>query len=176
MRNKIRKALIIIFLICGAVIAGYGFLRIKEAGKCKSWTVIKGRIMDSFVAEIPDLPNNKTTETSYPDIKYEYSFKGRTYFRHNIGYYGKDTLGLSDSYYAGTEQEVAAFVSKYQIDSRVDVYVNPDNPAESVLDPGLKLPIFMPFMFGILLLFAAGHIYLFGNFYIPDIKRTGKLA
>lgn len=176
MKKNIRKALILFLLLAGSVITVYGFQRIMEASKCKGWTVVKGRIMDSYVTVIPDLPNNKTTEAYLPDIKYEYSFKGNTYFNHKIGYYGKNTLGLSDSYYAAPEEEVSEFVNNYQIDSKVDVYVNPEDPKQSILDPSLKLPVFMPFLFGILLLFAGGHIFLFGNFYISDMNKTGRLA
>lgn len=175
MGKKIYQVIIICFWVLGVLGAGYGILRIIEANKCKNWTRVKGRIMDSYVAEITDLPNNKTTETSLPDIKYEYSFKGVTYFSQNIGYYGKETLGLSDSFYAGTEDEVNAFIDKYPINGMVDVYVNPETPAQSVLDTGLKLPVFMPFLFGILLIFAGFHIYLFGNLYIPNSQKTGKL-
>lgn len=176
MKNQIRRTLIVCFLVFGILIAGYGVLRIFEANQCKNWSKVKGRIMDSNVAEIPDLPNNKTTETSLPDIKYEYSFKGTTYFSQNIGYYGENTLGLSDSFYAGTEEQINLFVSQYPINSIIDVYVNPAKPSQSVIDPGLKLPVFMPFLLGVLLAFAGCHIYLFGNFYIPDSKKIGKLA
>jgi len=131
--------------------------------------------MDSYIAEIPDIPNNKTTETALPDLKYEYSFKGVTYFSQSIGYYGEDTLGLSDSYYAGTEDEVAALIDQYPINAMVDVYVNPESPSQSVLDTGLKLPVFMPFLLGLLLVFAGFHIFIFGNLYIPDSQKTGKL-
>ena len=145
MRSKIRKILIMVFLVLGIFISSYGFIRVLDARKCKDWTVVKGRIMDSYVAEIPDLPNNKTTETSLPDIKYEYSFKGQTYFSQDIGYYGKDTLGLSDAYYAGNEDQVAAFVSKYPINAMVDVYVNPAQPSQSVFGYWNEAPHFYAF-------------------------------
>jgi len=176
MRKYTRKGLILFFLVFGMLISLYGASHIFSAIKCKEWPVVKGRIMDSYIAEISDLPNNKTTETSLPNIKYEYFFKDHSYFNNTIGYYGKDTLGLTDSYYAGSEDEVSIIIAEYPINAIVDVYVNPDAPAESVLDTGLKLPVFMPLFFGVLLLLAGFHIYLFGNFYIPSSKQLGRLA
>ena len=168
---KIRKILIVVLLLLGALISLYGLRSIFNARKCKDWTVVKGRIMDSNITYITDLPNNKTTETSLPDVKYEYVFNNHTYFNQTIAFYGEHTVGLSDSYYAATEDDVLTFLSKYPLNSSVDVYVNPLKPSQSVLDTGLKLPIFMPFLFGILSIFAGFHLYLFGNFYIHTVKR-----
>lgn len=176
MKKYARKVLMFSLLIVGISIAGYGAFHIFSATKCKAWPVVKGRIMDSSVSQISDLPNNKTTETSLPDIKYEYFFDGKSHFNSTIGYYGENTLGLTDSYYAGTEDEIAAIIAKYPIDAIVDVYVNPENPAESVLDTGIKLPVFMPFFLGVLFVFAGFHMYLFGNFYIHFSTKLGKLA
>jgi uncharacterized protein DUF3592 len=172
MKKSFKKCFLTVFLVTlGLFFSGYGVFRIINARKCKDWTVLKGRIMDSSIVEISDYSNNNSTETSLPDIKYEYKCNDITYFNDNIGYYGRYTLGLSDSYYAGTEDQIANFVSKYPINSSVDVYVNQGNASESVLDTDLKLPVFMPFLFGVLLVFAGFHIFMYGNFYIPDTKK-----
>ena len=166
-----KRILTVLFVILGILFSSYGVLRINNARKCKDWPIVKGRIMDSSITEIPDSSNNTSTETSLPDIKYEYAYNDITYFKNNIGYYGEHTLGLSDSYYAGTEDQIASLLSKYPINSLVDVHVNPENPGESVLDTGLKLPVFMPFLLGALFVFAGCHIFMYGNFYIPEAKK-----
>lgn len=172
MKKKQKKTILTIILVSlGIFFSGYGIFRINNAWECKKWPIVPGRIMDSSIVELSDRSNNRSTETSLPDIKYEYKYKGLTYFKNNIGYYGQYTLGLSDSFYAGTEDQIAGFISKYPINSKVDVHINPKNPAESVLETDLKLPVLMPFFLGVLFLFAGFHIFMFGNFYIPDSKQ-----
>lgn len=172
MRKKQKKtAFTAVLITLGILFSGYGLFRIFNAMECRNWPVVPGRIMDSSIAEIPDRSNNSSTETSLPDIKYEYQHNGVTYFKNSIGYYGINTLGLSDSYYAGTEDQIAAFIARYPINSEVNVHINPNNPAESVIDTDVKLPVFMPFFLGVLLVFAGFHIFLYGNFYIPDSKK-----
>lgn len=167
MKKRNKNIAIAFFLICGVIISVYGIQRILQAKQCKNWTVVKGVIMDSNIEDISDLSNNKTTETSLPDIKYEYAFKGITYFNHIIAYHGDSTFGLSDSYYAGTEDDILKIISKYPVNSKVDVYLNPKDPHQAILDTGLKLPVFMPFLLGVLLLCAATHLYIFGSLCVP---------
>ena len=168
MKKRNRNIAIAFFLISGIIISVYGIRRILQAKQCKNWTVVKGVIMDSSITEISDLSNNKTTETSLPDIKYEYSFKGKTYFNHIIAYHGNSTFGLSDSYYAGTEDDILKITSKYPVNAKVDVYLNPEDPHQAILDTGLKLPVFMPFLLGVLLLCVATHLYIFGSLCISS--------
>lgn len=128
--------------------------------------------MDSSVVKESELLSNKNVETSLPNIKYEYCFDGQSYFNDTIGYYGKNSLGLTDSCYAGSEDEVIDFIAKYPVDAIVDVYVNPEDPAKSVLDPTLKLSVCIPFFLGLVFIFVAIYIYLF----VFSTKQYWKLT
>jgi len=170
---KIKKTLVVFFLIAGFIISGFGILDINTALQCKQWSVVKGRIMGSTVGEL-ETPGAGNPEAYIPDIAYEYKYKGQTYFSQSIVYLPDSITALHSTYYAGSENEILDFIKKYPINSEVDVFVNPDNPECAVLDTTLKMPLFITLLFGGLLIYLALHISLFGDRYVlskPEVKK-----
>ncbi len=176
MGGKLAKVFLTLLFISGLLLCCYGFVDIVDARKCRSWDITQGRIMDSFFVENSDIHKSRIGQTFIPDVKYEYSYGGTTHFNNQIAYFGKNFLGVSESFYEGSEAEVVATVSKYPVNSIVDVYINPESPSQSVLDISLKFPVFMPFLYGFFLILLSIHLYVFGSFYVTDNKSTGKLA
>ncbi|MBN1864993.1 MAG: DUF3592 domain-containing protein [Victivallales bacterium] len=176
MDGKIARGVYVLLFLSGLGLCCLGFVDIIDARKCRSWDVVPGRIMDSSFVETSDIHKNRIGQTYIPDIKYEYSYAGTTQFNNQIGYFGKSLSGVSESFYEGTEADVVTMLSDYPVDLAVDVFVNPERPSQSVLDAGLKFPVFMPFLYGFFLILFSIHLYVFGCFYVTDNKSAGKLA
>ena len=161
--SKFHKLLTVALFAVGLVLFAYGVRDVAKAWRCSSWPVVKGRVMDAGISEI-DKGIGGVDVRFAPDFKYEYKFKGTIKFGNAIGYFPPSALGLSESYYASNEYQALRFISRYPVDSSVDVYVNPDNPSESVLEPGVKLPVLMPLIIGALCMYAAFHAWVFRRF------------
>ncbi len=159
--SKFHGLLIVALLFAGGVLLVYGVGDTARAWRCSYWPVVKGRIMDSGISEIDEGVGNGVEARFVPDIKYEYKFKGESHFNNAIGYLPPSVIGLSDSYYASDEDSALRFAAHYSVNSHRDVYVNPVNPAEAVLDPSIKLPIFIPMILGALCVYTAFHMWFF---------------
>ncbi len=172
---KLKKTFIIVLLIVGFIIAGFGALGIYDAMQCKKWIKVKGHIISAIVSDMTESPKEVHSETSIPDVVYEYKYKDQTYFSQSISYFPDSIFTLQNSYYADSEDAVLLFLKQYPINSEVDVYVNPDDPEASILDPSVKLPIFFTLIFGLLLIYFAIHIALFGDrsFNVKQQKTKG---
>ena len=77
-------------------------------------------------------------------------------------------------YYSGSESEIKDFLKKFPANSVIDVYVNPEDPKESVLETDLKMPVFIPLLFGFLLMLLALHLLFFGDKYLNHNKEKNK--
>jgi hypothetical protein len=167
-----RTYLIGTLIIAGLAISIFGVITIIDARKCASWPVVQGTIIDSFVDDISQSSNKKKAGICTPDIKYEYIYKDQTYFNNTISYFPTKTIGVRDFYYAAPEAAVCKFVEKYPIASKVDIHVCPYDPNFSILDPSLRTPVFLPIILGILLIYSACHMVIFGShyFYEPHKK------
>ena len=163
---RLKKILTLISLVSGILITVYGGIRIKNAYHCRDWDKVQGEVIGSMVAELPNSSKNRNTASWVPDIVYEYNYKGQTYFSQSISYVSGSSGGLHDSYYADTEDHVAAFVEKYPVGTPVTVYVNPEEPEVAVIDPSIKLPHFIPLILGLLLIYIAFHLYVFSSHYM----------
>ena len=162
--NKSYKYLIVLILILGLVITVYGILYLNQVKSTKAWEVAKGHIIDLGIDEIPN--SSKDNPISfYPDIKYEYSYNGQTYFNQSIGFYSELTPGLPDGVFAGTESEVQNFLKDYSLNSVIDVYVNPDDPSESILINSIRIRDFIYLLTGCFLIVLALHLFVFRKVY-----------
>ncbi|HCE45702.1 MAG TPA: hypothetical protein DET40_19340 [Lentisphaeria bacterium] len=152
-----------VVLLAGLFIAFYGVSLILEVSKCKSWPVAEGKIIHSFAVDADDIPENKTKDVLRPYIVYEYMVGEKYYTSNNIGYLDFFSwFNFSDTYYSGSETEIRDLLKKYPVDSPVKVYYNPGNIEVAVIDSGLKTPVFMPFILGLLLTYVSFHVLIYG--------------
>lgn len=107
---------IALFFIGGPVIADLG---------TSNWTPTDGVINDSGVDSSTD-GEGGTTYCLW--VEYDYTYEGRTYSGHVVSF-SKDN---SCSSWADEADE------DYPPGEEVTVYVNPENPSEAVLEPGLS--------------------------------------
>ncbi|HPN84908.1 MAG TPA: DUF3592 domain-containing protein [Victivallales bacterium] len=150
-------------LIVGLLISGFGLVVLKRASVCGKWRETDAVIIGAYARDLP-VPENKHYNRLTPDIVYEYeASNGKTYFSNRISYMESEFFPrISDNYYSGNFEEIKRFLEKYPVESKVKAYYDPEKPSESVLDRGLKMPVFMPLMLGLLLLYTSLHMYLFG--------------
>ena len=162
---KKRKTWLIKVLFCaGVIILIFGVMVIIKASECKTWVSTEGTIIGSSLQELP-IPEKKSHDTLSPDIVYEYQVpNGRIYFSNRISSLDNEIFPrISENYYAGTYEELRKYLSKYQVGTKVPVYYNPQKPSESVIDNGLKAPVFIPLTLGIAILYYAFHLHAFGR-------------
>ena len=162
--NKSYKYLIVAILILGLIITTFGVVYLNQVKSTRGWKVAKGNIIDLGVEEIPNVSKDNPI-SYYPDIKYEYSYGGQTFFNQSIGFYSKFTPGVPEGVFAGTESEVQHFLKGYSLNSIVDVYVNPHNPTESIIVNDLQVRDFIYLLTGFLLIALALHLFVFRKAY-----------
>ena len=162
--NKSYKYLIAVILILGLIISAFGIIYLNQVKSTQGWKIAKGNIIDLGIDEIPNAGKDNPI-SFYPDIKYEYSYEGQTYFNQSIGYYSKLTPGVPDGVFAGTESEVQDFLKGYSLNSIIDVYINPNNPSESIIVKNIHLRDFIYLLIGFFLIIFAVHLFVFRKAY-----------
>ena len=170
--KKKRTYLIGTLIIAGTIASVFGVLSIIDARQCADWPVVTGKIIDSFVYEIDNSSQSENkARICIPDIKYEYIYKDEIFFNNMISYFPGKMIGLRDFYYAAPESSVCKFVEKYPIGSKVEIHVSPYDPDFSILDSSLRLPVFLPLILGILLIYSACHMMIFGSHYFYEPRK-----
>ncbi|MEL6526937.1 MAG: DUF3592 domain-containing protein, partial [Chloroflexota bacterium] len=90
------------------------------------WETVAGTIVTSDVLDVSDTSGTRFTG----QVVYSYTFEGETY--------ENDAINLLGNLLVRNEADAAQMVVPYPVGAMVDVYVNPDNPSESVLDRSLS--------------------------------------
>jgi hypothetical protein len=111
-----------------AVIFFYIALRGRRAsGITKTWPTTMGRVLRSEVELRRSRSGSSGYSSSYyPVVLYEYQVMGQTY--------QSQTLSPGMEYGLGFQGRVQARVAKYPVGGMVQVYYNPENPAQAVLE------------------------------------------
>ncbi len=111
--------LIALFLLLWALSAR------RKVRQSNDWEQTLGKVLFSMVETRRGSSGGSGTSTSYyPKIVYEYRVMGQVYHgdRFNLG-----EVGL------GSYKRVAATVAEYPVGKQIEVYYNPTNPVEAVL-------------------------------------------
>jgi hypothetical protein len=122
------------FCLVGLAAAVYGLFVIRKARESAGWPVAEGQVVHSQV--------DRNEEGAYaPDVRYSYVIEGVQFTGRCIqaGVY----VSSSD------DSDASRCVSRYPKGARVDVAYNPANPAEAVLEPGLRKRSFLFLAFGL---------------------------
>jgi len=169
---------IALLMAAGTGIAAYGVRHLMDVAACRQWPTAVGHVRDASAKPIADhelIPEHKSHDNLVPQIVYEYQVDGKNYWSDAISNLRHHRIfGIADAYYAGNEDEILALLARYPLNQDVTVHYNPLRPAEAVLDPGIKLPNVLPFILGALMMYAACHLYLFGNVF--SRHRHGHLT
>jgi WD40 repeat protein len=107
------------------------FIPLAQGAFSTTWTVTDGTVLSSSI-EI-----NTEDSSSYkfrPLVVYSYEINGHTYNGNNIGFFTIyfSPFGFPDA------QSAQKYIDAYPNGTNLDVYVNPLNPGEAVLEPGFQ--------------------------------------
>ncbi len=133
------------FLAPGLLIMGWGGYDLSEWIKIQSWQPVPGYIIDIDLKTSSGSEGGTTYKTT---ASYTYRYNGREY--------NGDRATLYDGSFdnIGSFQEDAARKLRRQRDGKTDVYINPDDPSDSILMRDFRWGFFIfKFIFG--LIFAA---------------------
>jgi Protein of unknown function (DUF3592) len=125
-----------IAVFCAAIFLGgfaIGIAGIKKGYESESWLTVEGKILSTAIDESRSTTRDSQTgrdriETYYHGVvKYEYVVSGQTFASDRISYKS----------YGASREQAQRVIDAYRVGSSVTVHYNPENPSESVLEPGV---------------------------------------
>ncbi len=160
---------ILLLLAGGCAASFFGWRAVMRSLASSGWPSTNGKIIDSRVEEEKvrrtGSGTNKTplNQKRYqPKIDYTYSVNDKSFMGTRISYSDHGYLGKSKSvtvmgvtrYSSNTNAKASAqkIAKKYHKGKKVTVFYMPDNPGESVLEPGFTYKVFAWPICGIVLL------------------------
>ena len=160
---------ILLLLAGGCAASFFGWRAVMRSLASSGWPSTNGKIIDSRVEEEKvrrtGSGTNKTplNQKKYqPKIDYTYSVNDKSFMGTRISYSDHGYLGKSKSvtvmgvtrYSSNANAKASAqkIAKKYHKGKKVTVFYMPDNPGESVLEPGFTYKVFAWPICGIVLL------------------------
>jgi hypothetical protein len=149
----------LVFIAIGGVLIYFAMKIAAKARQSLSWPSTDGEISHSAVLYQTNstAASDDSTSTYKADISYRYKVDGANF--------SSARISLLD--FASTTGHAQSLVERYPDDSTVEVYYNPSNFSEAVLEPGYTT--------GISILFMAGGIFAAGGFFILIMGLTGHV-
>ncbi len=145
---------IIMLTLIGAVMTFFGASGLIRAHASKGWPTAPGKIMTSSVerhrssSSSGSGKSSKSSTSYHIRIKYAFEVDGAPFTGTRVGY--GDSIGRESSGYANK------VVRRFPKGKKVTVYHLPGNPAECLLEPGIKSHAFILPGIGLLLFFIGG--------------------
>jgi len=109
----------LLLVVLGGVLGLLAMLMARRSKSESGWPCVTGRVTASSVV--------RTVDGYMPSVTYEYTHSGALHRGTKIR-----SAALEFNWAAPAERDVA----KYAIDKDVQVFLDPENPSESVLEPG----------------------------------------
>jgi hypothetical protein len=125
---------LVIIAIIGAGLTFLGLIKLNNAAQAKKWPTTIGTITSSVVGGAVKY---------YPSINYTYTIDGIAYTSNRIS-----TMNFNTKKRSVAEE----FLKKYPGGSEVKVYYNKEDPAKSLLEPGINTGNILLVAFGVILL------------------------
>lgn len=133
------------FLGTGLLVFFAGLWQLRRIAASPSWPTVKGEITHAAITE--------GSEHCGAHVKYAYVVKGEKLEGSSISHY--------DVFYNDRDYALAV-LERFPVGRQVQVYVNPDDPAETFLEPGLQRASYAMLAFGLTFaLFGSGLLLLF---------------
>lgn len=125
----------VIFLLIGGLALETGISSLHEGSDTKTWPGVSGIIIASSIDKTTHayrrgVNNSASGGVSYtPVLVYDYQLGGTTY---------TGTV-IYKSFAHALEFIAEKYIEQYSVGSSVTVYYNPENPEDTVLEPGFKI-------------------------------------
>ena len=149
----------LVFVIIGVVILRYAMRTAEKARQSESWPSTEGEIAHSATLYQTDsTATNNGVATFKADIAYRYKVKGANYSSSKVA-----LLDLATSS-SGRAQTI---VQRYPDKSKVQVYYNPADPSDAILEPGSTG--------GVNVLYLIGGIFATAGVFFLVMSLTGHI-
>lgn len=143
LNKPMKLAVFILFILIGLVISYFTYSLLINSFESKNWPKKEGVILSSeFVSSIDS--DKKPIYTA--EILYEYYIE-------NIKYVG-NSVTVGGLTYTSNPNYAQLLINKYQKNTKVEVFYNPKNPEQAVLEPGFNWLASLPFLIGIIFSFV----------------------
>lgn len=147
--------------VLGVFLIAFGYLKVRRSGDVFRWRKTVATIESVALAEHQALAERSRPVAYYsPQVQYTYEYEGR---RHRGDCVSRDQRSL----WSRDRGKVQHVVELLRASPAISVYVNPANPEEAVIYPGLslkRLNHYYAFIFAGILLLALGFaLYQFAD-------------
>lgn len=140
-----------VFMGLGVLFIGIGFWMLSSAYMSTTWPTVEGQIIETkVVARIGQAGSATQRHLEYTvEVTYQYEVDLNSHQASRYSYGDGDTVegGFNE------KSEARAWLknSVYRNNPAVNVYVNPNDPKDTVLSAGINWGTFIPVIFGLLL-------------------------
>lgn len=136
----------LIFIAVGLGTVSIGIRGLIQANASADWPSVKGRVVSSSVDQQRSSKNNGGTSTTYhAEVLYEFAVGGTTYNGNRVAY---------GDYGSSNPAHARRIVNQYPEGETVTVHYMPDDPEQSVLEPGVQMQAWILPGIGSVFLFA----------------------
>ncbi len=148
--------------ILGGLFGAFGIYFLIAANKSLSWSSVEGAVVKAEVKTHVSRRANTSGATPnllieyYVSVHYTYDVKGEPYVSSRYSLGEGDRASRFYAKRSGAEVEAA---KSFPIDSRLQVYFDPDMPTSAVLEPGWNWGTFVPLLLGLFFGGAGGFFY-----------------
>lgn len=132
-------------ILVGLYILGRAFVHLRSGSQRKAWPHTNGEIVTS---EVQISRGADGDLTYFPVVFYRYKV--------NLVEYKSNIITASAPPSVGMQGYAEALVKKYQVNNKVDVYYDPDNPQEAVLETGISIAGILLIAIGGIIVFLCG--------------------
>ena len=142
------KAVSWVLAVLGLLLFAVGMWMLTEAMASKDWPVVEGKVVTpNVVGRLRQATNARHRSLEYiVEVTYRYQVAGRSYQakRYSLGMGNTTADGFSDR----TEARQWISQSPYQPGQTVQVYVDPEDPENTVLNAGIQGSTWIPLIIG----------------------------
>ncbi len=135
----------IMVCVLGFGFMAYGYYLIKLGEESTGWPVTEGKVLLSEVVKVRSTSTESMASIYRANINYSYSVDGEDYSSNRV-----DLSGIILNRYSAENK-----AKLYPKDKVVSVYYKPSSADIAVLEPGAKLTVFIPTIFGFTLLVSS---------------------
>jgi len=160
----------VLILVGGVVAFGFGKPIINDAKQSENWPTVAGEIVRSRVVNSRNSDGDKMYSA---EIEYRYEVDGQEHKSNRVAF-GGDGSSSSTSM-------AKKVTRRYPVGKTVDVYYDPDLPADSVLETGTSWSSYMVFGIGMAFLLigflvTASALFMLGGLLLGGAVLGGALA
>lgn len=135
----------LIFSVVGLVMFCVGVKEVWESNASNAWPATQGRVVASFVRT----PRTGAKSLYSPVVQYEFAVGGKKFTSQRVSF---------GSYQSSRSSDSESVVARYPVGAEVRVHYKANDPAASVLEPGVEMTNIMLPLLG--LVFASAGLWL----------------